>query len=84
MFIFELLGLVLFVLVLAYLAFFSPKFDKFVRSFFKRPTPAPESADAIAESATNIRTEADKVRAALAAREKAIADEKAKLGNIKV
>lgn len=81
MFIFELLALIIVVLVLLYLAFFSPKFDRLMTRLFSKN---PETATGIAVKVQNINAEKAAAQAAITSRSKALADEKAALDNIQV
>jgi type II secretory pathway component PulM len=78
---FEILFLLTGVLILIYLAFFSPKFDRFCRKIFRMNN---DSADAIATQVDNIEAARKSAVAAKSAREKVLADERAKLDKIQV
>lgn len=79
--IFELLAIILVALGLLYLAFFSPKFDRFVKRLFNRQ---PDSADGIAASVQSIEVQKAQAAKAAADRAKYLADEKAKLDSLNV
>ncbi len=81
MIIFELFSLLVVISVLIYLGFFSPKFDRFCRRFFRMNN---DSADAIATQVDDIEAAKKAAASAVSARAKVLADEQAKLNKIQV